>query len=475
MQKILRAALLPLLAFVLTSPIFLGCSAPCNYPDQLGTHGAVVRILNAMPDMPVITVFVNGKVFVQNYSYDPPTTDLYLMTYKDGTPLLTGDSELFVVTSDAAGKDTLVTGKILINFNRQTIIVMGRGHIKAPMKKTALILRLDDQADQPNSTQTLIRFVNAVPDLDSLDIYFKGDATGIPDATLHYGKAYPHLALMNIQGITVTEAGHPNNIIFSFPKGSLFPPGIYVTAIIRGESKPLGNDFTAAPLVISDIVPGVYLYSFKTFYIRFVNASRSLRLSLLIKGTQDSFLRGDYPNQENTLDNVSPDTVSGYLPLTPTTNANSIFWYSNKNLPFPNKDTILRFQAPFTFVEDHEYSIIAVEKTKFGDTGRALDDMVLIDTMSNPASANFGRIRLVNLSPDHPSGITVTVNGQTDTMNQKDVLFFDMPVGSQTITLKDGSATNIQSFTVLPATPISVYIMPEITTVAKFPIATSLD
>ncbi|MFI5263533.1 MAG: hypothetical protein ACHQM6_03355, partial [Candidatus Kapaibacterium sp.] len=421
-------------------------------------------------------IFLNGKVLIRNYSYDPPSTDLYLTSYEDGTPIGAGDSELFIVTSDSQGKDTVAKGKLTLNFNRQTVIAMGRGHIKPPMKPTALIIRLDDQTDQQNISQSLVRFVNAIPDLDSLDIYFRGDTNGIPlgtpDLTIHYGQIMRHLVLNNVIGLTITEAGHPKNVVFSIGYKFAFP-GFYITAVIRGESKPVGTDFTAAPIVLSDVVPGVYLYSFKTFGIRLVNGSRFLRLSLLIKGTQDSLLRGDYPNQRNTLDDISPDTVTGYLPLTPSTNANSQFWFSNKVLPFPNHDTILRFQAPFSFTQDNRFSVIAVEKTKFGDTGRALDDMVVIDTMTNPAG-NFGRVRVINLSPDHDS-ISITIGGKTVTTKKKDVLFFDLPIGNQTMTLKDGSAVNTQSFTVLPATPISVYIMPETTAAAKFPIATSPD
>jgi hypothetical protein len=428
-----------------------------------------------MPDMPMITVFINGKVFVQDYTFDPPPNFGYLTTYKDGSPLSGADSELFVVTSDAAGKDTLIKQKVSINFDRQTVIMMGRGHRKSPQPKTALIVRLDDEADQPNPSETLIRLVDAVPDLDSLDVYFKGETSGVPlgkpDLTIHYAEIQHHIVVNHVTGLTITEAGNPNNVIFT-TNYSFGVPGFFITAIVRGESKPLGTDFTAAPIVLNDQQSGTFIFNFKTFGIRLINASRSLRLSLLIKGTQDSFLRGDYPNQRNTLDNVSPDTVSGYLPLTPTTNANSQFWFSNKVLPFPNTDTILRFRAPFTFIQDHVYSVIAVEKIKFPDTGRALDDMVIIDSMTNPAG-NFGRVRVINLSPDHPTGISVTMNGQTVTMNQKDVQFFDVPIGNQIITFKDGSNTNTQNFTVSPTTPISVYIMPETTALAKFPIATS--
>src|SRR5947209_2695016 len=170
----------------------LGCSAPCNYPSE---RGVVLRIINAMPDIPRITVFINGKVVVENYFYNPPSTSLYLSSYKNGSPLPSGDSILFVVSSDAAGKDVLISQKVSLNFHRQTIIAMGRGHIKPP-QVTARILWLDDESDQwTDQTHAFVRFVNAVPDLDSIDVYFKKQAIGKPNLTLKYGHASAHIPL----------------------------------------------------------------------------------------------------------------------------------------------------------------------------------------------------------------------------------------------------------------------------------------
>src|SRR5690349_12454236 len=106
------------------STAFFGCETPCDYPD-LQTFR--MRLLNAMPDQPKITVFINGKRFKHDYTYAPPEDFGYTDMYEDGTPLPLGDSIEVVVTSDAAGLNVLHTGFIKPNLHQQTLIVAGRG------------------------------------------------------------------------------------------------------------------------------------------------------------------------------------------------------------------------------------------------------------------------------------------------------------------------------------------------------------
>jgi hypothetical protein len=479
MYRILRAVLFALFVIILASPLLSGCTAPCNYPDQRGAGGVSIRILNAMPDMVMITVFINGKQVVQDYTYDPPPGFGYRTTYyKDGTPLSAGDSELFVVTSDAAGKDTLITQRLSINFDRQTVIVMGRGHPKFPQKKTALIVRLDDQIDQTDPTQTLIRFVNAVPDLDSLDVYFKGDTVGKslgkPDLTIHYGEVTRHIILNSVTGLTITEAGHPNNVIFTvgYPFGV---PGFFITVVIRGESKPLGTDFTAAPIVLSDAAIGNYILNFKTFAVRLVNASRTSNLSLWIRSTTvfpeaTNKPRGsnlgvaNYPSQEKVL-GINPGITTDYIPLNITLNSITNFWFA--------KDSSIMDTIMFTDTaqSDLRYSKIAIEENIIGSSGKKLSHLTLPDTMTNPSN-NLGRVRVLHLSPDHQF-IDVTLNGKKVTMNFKEVQFFDAPANSQ-ITLKAGVTSMTYTIPVSPTRPISVYILPD-QSAATLPITTSND
>lgn len=472
MNRSLRNVFIIITAIFIIGPYLSGCTAPCEYPDQ---RGVKIRILNAMPDMPAITVFIDGKKFVENYSYDPPPGFGYLSIYTDGTPLSAGDSELFVATSDAAGKDTLVSERIPINFNRQTVIVMGRGHFKFPQKKTSRIIRLDDQIDQPSPTQTLIRFVNAVPDLDSLDIYTDsvGLPLGTPVATIHYAEVLPHMILNSVKGLTITEAGHPNNVILTIPYPFAFP-GFFITAVVRGESKPIGTDHTAAPLVLSDASIGNYIFNFNTFAVRLVNTSRSLTLSLLIRSTYVTLNnentnppRNNYPNQSKVL-NINAGVISEYIPLNISGDSIAGYWLSTTK--DDSSGTVA--SSVDNSKSNIRYSKIAVEETPLNQSGTKISYMSLPDTMTNPAG-NFARVRVIHLSPDH-ANIDITIGGKTVTMHKRDVMFFDVPLSDTNITLKDGGTTKNYTIPISPITPVSVYLLPD-KTGSQLPIATSDD
>lgn len=439
-----------------------------------------MRIINAMPDMPVITVLVNGKAVVKNYAYDPSSDScLYKSNYLDGTPLPSGDSVLFQVSSDAGGSNILVSKKLPLNFQRQTIIVMGRGIIKSPQRITARIIRMEEQTS--DITKSLIRFVNAIPDLDSLDVFFKGDTAGkplgVPDLTLHYGEATPHLPLGNITGLTVTEAGHPDNIIFSVPYALGGVPGFFATVLVRGETKPICTDFTAAPILYSDEECGNYLIIFKTFAVRQINATRSSNLSLWIRSTtlaeKDKYPRGselgvaDYPNQQK-VKGIPAGTVSDYIPLNIALNSSTEFFFAKDNKM--TSDTIGWIDLANANIR---YSKIAVEENPFGTSGKKISHLNLPDTMCNVAG-NFGRVRVINLSPDHTS-VSVTLAGRTVSMVQKQVEFFDVPLTNSNIVLTDGSTTKTYSIPASGIEPISVYILPEQSATPALPILTSQD
>ena len=468
-----RLAFVVLFVTIVSFSQFTGCATPCSYPEQLPVK---IRMLNAMPDMPKITIFINGKLFLKDYTYEPPANFGYTSTFADGSPLVAGDSELFVITSDASGKDTLVSAHVLIDFHRQTVIAMGRGHIKPPQPKTALIIRLDDEADPANREQTLIRFVNAVPDLDSLDLYYKGDTVGKPlgkpDATIRYGAIYRHIILNSVSGLTVTEAGHPNNVVFTIGYPFAFP-GFFITTIVRGESKPIGKDYTAAPLVLSDAIVGNYLFPFRTFAVRLVNATRIPKLSLLIRSTyvvpqNIGPPRANYPNQQNTVLNIGSGVISEYLAMNPALDSISTYWISKSENAI---DTLV--SSTDGAKANCLFSKIAIEENVFGQTNKLPSYLSLLDTMTNPVG-NFGRLRVINLSPDHAS-IQITAGGQSYTLVRKQILFLDLPSGQQTVTLKEGSTTMSKTITVKPARPTSLYLMPETSVTTTFPISSSDD
>jgi hypothetical protein len=476
MSRKYKALSIAVVTLIAANGLFSGCSSPCNYPVQ---GAATIRILNGMPNENVITIFINGKRLVKDYPYDPSVNFVhdgastefgYLTSFDDGTPLAGGDSLLIVVTSDGKGTDTLLKQRVSLNLNRQTIIVMGRGHAKPQQPKPPQILRLDDEADQPDPSHTLIRFVDAVPELDSLDVYFKGDTVGVPLGNyvrVHYAEIQHHTVLGSVTGLTVTEAGNPNNVIFTV--GYSFPlPNLFLTSVIRGSSKPVGTEYTAAPIVLSDASFGNYLFNFKTFGVRLVNATRVPQLSLLIRGLLDAGPRGNYPNQ-NTVFNIAADSVSGYLPLRPEYDSIATYWFSKTTSV---NDTVA--SSVDQAFGNSRYSKVAYELKPFGQTS-IIGYLNLTDTVTSPPG-NFGRVRVVDLSPDHTS-ISVTLGSRSNvSMNLKQVEYFDVPIGMPSITIKDGAVTKTYQLSVTAVTPvISVYLLPEQSATSSLPIATSGD
>lgn len=472
MRQMLRYAFFAILLVLLTNSIFSGCTAPCTYPDQ---RGVKIRVFNAMPDEENITVFINGKLFVKNFSYDPSNTFGYLSTYADGTPLTAGSAIPVVISSDTAGKNIIMNALVDINFHLQSLIVMGKAHkILSSDVDTRKVLRLEDDNQIINPSITFMRFVHAVPDLPALDVYWN-QPDGSPNATILYGMENPYMDLSNADSLKITEAGRPNNVIFSIPTKPTPIPGLVVTAIVRGESRPYGTERTVSTFVLSDGTSGIgnFILHFETFGLRLVNASRSITsLNLLIQGMKETSPRGNYPNQ-TIVENIGIDSVSKYLALFPSNDSNARYWFS-ADMAYPNIDTLLGFNSPIPFSKDSRHTIIAVENKKLNETGRSLDTLILLDSRdSMTVQSGKGRVRVIHLSPDHTK-IGFTLGGRTVNMMKKQVEFFDVPAGMQNITLSDGPATKTISFNVPLGRPISLYLLPD-TQTTTFPILTSQD
>ncbi|MDP4219559.1 MAG: DUF4397 domain-containing protein [Bacteroidota bacterium] len=465
MYRTFRAASLIIVTIILANPLLSGCSSPCTYPDQ---RTVKIRVFNAMPDENHITVFLNGKLFIKDFSYDPPATFGYFSTYDDGTPLDVGSAIPIVISSDAAGKNIILKTTVNIDFHLQTLVVMGKGSLPT----TRRVLRLADDMQATKAGVNFMRFVHAVPDLPALDIYWKTKPDGSPNATIQYGVENPYLDLTDADFLKVTEAGKPNNVIFNIntkPTASL--TGLVLTTIVRGESKPYGLERIVSTFILSDDISGIgnFVFGFETFGVRLVNASRALNLNLLVLGFQDKLPRIDYPGQ-NAVEHIGPDSVTTYLPLMPSFDSLARFWFA-ADLNFPNVDTLLSFNAPFVLKKDHRYSIIAVENKKLNESGRSIDSMIVLDSMTN--QAGMGRVRVIDLSPDHPT-ISFNMGAGVTTMTKKQVAFFDVTPGSKTITLSDGTDTKDVTFNVPIGTPVTVYLMPAVTS-NSFPINTSND
>lgn len=473
MTQTFRRIAIPIVVLVASVYFFNGCSDTCTYPLQ---RAVSMRFINAMVDFPNVTLFINGKLFRKDYPYNPDPNFGYYTTYDDGTPLPLGDSLLFVLTSDPAGKDTLVKQWLPLDLHVQTVIAMGFGKPKlSTAPKTAKFLRLVDD-DVPAKDRPLflrMRFVHAIPDLPGLDVYFKKEiqASDAPFCTLKYGEStirFPFDAdsAKTITGLIVTEAGNKNNIIFAVPY-PFSQTGFYITILVRGSSKPIGQEPIANPFILADDnIYGNYILDFSTSAVRLVNGMRDQKLSLLVTNPppDDRHPRDQVPGQAPVL-NVNADIISPYFPVGVAALGNTVWFFATGT---NEKDTIHSFLE--TITKNQRVSMISVEKASLGQPAREPDDLTLHDTMTCPGDPNFSRVRVTNLSPDHTT-INFTLGGRTVSMKQKDVEFFTVPTGQLPITFTDGTANRTYTLSVkIASRPLSLFILPDKTT-QKFPVA----
>lgn len=444
MQKISTSFCLSFLGLVL---LLSGCSEPCVYPD---VRSGKIRLVNAMVDVPKITVFINGKVFKADYDYAPLPTFGYYTTMADGSPIFVGDSLPIVITSDAAGKDTVMKKYVSLDLHLRTLIVSGRRTRKQVSDPdTKVIINTDDEEGEDDKNKTLVSFVHAIPDLTTLDVYLGKVASGSPFTTLSYGTFTIHEILPFNDGITVTEAGNPSNVIFSLPYG-FNQPGFFLKIVMRGATKPVDDEPLAGPFVMNDLGSNGYTIDFETSGIRFVNGMRNQQLSLLVTNPNVRDPRNNVPGQEPVLD-IDGDSISKYFGLG-TASFRNTYWFFSKTRE--GVDTIYSYLD--SVYKYQRLTMIAVA----GKLPTDISHLTLIDTMSF-AQSGFTRVRVVNISPDHTT-VGFTLGGRTVSMLIKGVEYFTIPYGPHQITFSDGTTSNNYTLNVNQSgRPITVFILPD--------------
>ena len=153
---------------------------------------------------------------------------------------------------------------------------------------------------------------------------------------------------------------------------------------------------------------------------------------------------------------IPSDSLSNYFALNPLLNSTSTYYFSK------TRDVILGNildSVTQTAAIDQRFTFVGIEKIPFGQSGSALDHLVLLDTTSCPSDTNFTRVRMVMATPDH-SSITATFGNTTILMKNKDVKFFDIPVGIRQLQLRDGASNRTVSVTVKGGRPMSIYLLP---------------
>lgn len=444
MQKISTSFCLSFLGLVL---LVSGCAEPCVYPD---VRSGKIRLVNAMVDVPKITVFINGKVFKADYDYSPLPSFGYYTTMADGSPIFVGDSLPIVVTSDAAGKDTVMKQYVSLDLHLQTLIVSGRRTRKQISDPdTRVIIKTDDGEGESDPNKTLVSFVHAIPDLPTIDVYLSKVASGVPFTTLSYGEFTKHEILPFNDGITVTEAGNPSNVIFSLPYGFV-QEGFFLKIVMRGATKPVDSEPLAGPFVMNDLGANGYTIDFETSGIRFVNGMRDERLSLLVTNPNEKIPRNNVPGQAPVLD-INPDSIGKYFAVG-TASFRNTYWYFSKTQN--GNDTIYSF--PHIIKKNERWTVVAVA----GNLPTDISHLTLLDTMSF-AQGDSTRVRVVNISPDHAT-IRFTLGGRTVSMPIKAVEYFTIPYGPHQITFFDGTDSNTYTLNVNQSgRPITVFILPD--------------
>jgi hypothetical protein len=429
-----------------------GCAQPCSVPTQRFPQ---LRIVNAMPDQPVMKIVLKGKVISAAYPY-PILDDFgYIGTYLDGSVVRAGDRDTLVVLS--AESDTLIDTVISLGEHRHTLVILGKKSAPALEK----ILLLDDEIVQRDLSENLIRFVDAIPDLPAMDVYFQTTFAGhTPDLQLHYGDSLGYQRLTSAPGLTITAAGDTNNVIFSLPFPNHSGGGFFATIVLRGEKHPIGSEPTVETQVLSDQLPGKSFFFVKSFGARFVNATRQGVLSLMPRGPSDQGIRTNIPQQAQAgLINLPFDSVSDWAPfnaaLEGSLSNGTVYWFFGTS----TTDTLLRFvYEPNPFVR---YTMIALDTSRLGSP-QVLDSMIIADTISLPPTG-ISRLRIVNLSPDHI--FSFTLNNQKFLMPRRAVDMIDVPAGVTSFALYDSKnlATPLETVNLnLPAgVPRTLFLMPD--------------
>jgi hypothetical protein len=314
------------------------------------------------------------------------------------------------------------------------------------------------------STQGVDVYFNNKPTVDSgkakPDLRIRFDSishnNGLDDGTgldsndyIEFPTIVPGLLILPINDTNLDDA--ILNVPYSLPTN-----GLLFTIVIRGETEPTCDDPVASVILLEDGQESQHTYTaeIQSFLIRMVNASRYPNLSLLIKGSDDASPRAGIPaGAGQGVLNLGTDSVGEYIPLGPTFDRQSNYYFSTSN------DTNdIRFQFFENDSANTRWTYIAIDTIPHNTGTPGIDTMILADTVCNPTNTNNGRVRFVNTSPDYTA--TFTFAGKSFTMKQRSVMFADTAVGNYSIPLSGGSASTSMNIPVDNQTPTTVFFMP---------------
>jgi hypothetical protein len=466
-----------------------GCKPTCDsIPSEAPPS---VRIVNAVSNVDILLIYIDGKLFDRAYYNlnDYSTAGLnfgYRYTYiSDGSELLGGQHHIVAIASGGGVQpDTVFKTDYILYGHRQSLICVGKLD-GTPAQKPSTIY-LDDvvRSQQPNS---YARFIDAVPDLSGMDVYFDSVTIPPPSIRIHYDSISDAQGTDNgtglsandyfefppvIDGLIITPIGDTSqaDYIANFPH-NLPTSEFLVTIVVRGETKPSGSEPTTSTLVLEDgqESAGTYSFELQTSGVRLVNASHYPSMSLMIANPNDkndliprTTTQTPYPTQEKVT-NITEDSVSNFMALSPNVPYYK-FWFAYTDT---NSDTVYRFttdqQDTFTrmiptLLANGRYTFVAIDTIKDDPGNSGLTLLELLDTVSSPSNQTMERVCFVNTTADYTANFTF--GGQSFKMKQRDVAFIDVPLGAYNFQVTDAGTTGTVSFNVVAGMPTTVFFMP---------------
>ena len=494
------------LCFSCVALIFEGCQATCQVPTEAV---ALTRLVNSVTNADKVDLYIDGRLFDQSY-YDlasnGPTApglgnrefNYQFLFVSDRTPLRTGMHHIQARRS----VDNLLLSdtNLLLTDHEQSLLCFGR--VGGSIAQRPRMRYLDDAVRTNDLTRSLVRFVHAVSDLPSLDVYFHSSVKLVgglshPDLVLHYGEVsdengggngsgrsasdYMNIPLVGTDGLLITASGDTSNVILHL-NVSFAIPGFLTTIVIRGQSEAVGTEHAVSTIIIEDGPGnnGTFLADIQTYGIRLANATRLDSVSLLIlQSPPDKAQFGPrstrntpYPLQERVL-NIRQDSVGAFMPLNPDSNISGHpdFWFGRTPFIQNSADTFFHFKN--TAKANDRFTFIAIDSIPLGGGTSKYGGLILRDTTSTPPDSRFGRVRFINTSPDFDAHFAFT--GKQFVLPKRAVVFADSLVGHYSLTVSDGgTTTGVIPFELIPNRPTTVIIMPA-TVANPFPYAVIYD
>lgn len=461
------------IAITASLAIIAGCEPTCDsVPTQSLAH---LRIVNAVPDVPLLNIVFDhdtSKLFDKAY-YEMDRYTSRHFNYQ--SKFLTGGGSLAsgshaITATDSLGNVIFDTTLILSNKD-ETLVIAGLHHGSEAQRVVGRLL--NDELRSSDKSRSLLRFVQAVPDIPGIDLFFYQTAPTLPpniriqfpqitdkagsgNGTGFSADDYVTVTNADTTLITVTGDLTAAGEIVKIPY-YLSSHGLFGTVIIRGRGAATDGQPTTSVLFIPDgpEFSGGWQINYQFYEVRLVNATRIDSLYLLAHDAIKEIDKGPRNNipQQPVVFHITPDAVSQYWRLTTTFHPNATFSVATKQSPSSDADYIDSIKG--SYFNNERLTLIEMRTPAGSQTGYSI--LRLEDTLSLPGNVGMARVRFVNASPDHPQ-VTVSAGSTTiaSLTGEGSVTTKDIPISTTSLTVSDGTNTATVPITLANDTPITV-------------------